>query len=296
MVILYLFQLLSSRRQTSSLLTCAAVIALVVTPTQAQQPPDSGTTQQPPDRQIQSLPPQAEPTVATPPVRRALVGRNVQVTPAGFRITGNSLLSDAELQAVVAPLIGKPVDFDGLADAADALRRVYTSRGYVLTDVYFPEQQFSSAGGVVEFAVIEARLGTATVKVASGSGVSQAFANALVRTQLVPGTALSQSLLDKPVLLLRDMAGADAQATVLPGARPGEADVEIVVTPRGPRVEPYVSADNMGARSAGEYRFAAGVTVLAPLGLGDVLTARVQGADTRGNSLFRLGYGAAVGP
>ena len=296
MVILYPFDLWSSSGRTSALLTGVAVMALVTNPAHAQQPPDSGTTQQQPERQIQSLPSQAEPTVATPLVRRALVGRGVQVTPAGFRFTGNTLVSDAELQAVVAPLIGKPVDFDALADAADALRRVYTSRGFVLTDVYFPEQQFSSAGGVVEFAVIEARLGTATVKVASGSGISQAFANALVQTHLVPGTALSQALLDKPVLLLRDMAGSDAQATVVPGARPGEADVEIAVTARGPRVEPYVSADNMGARSAGEYRFAAGVTVLAPLGLGDVLTARVQAADTRGNTQYRLGYGAALGP
>ena len=281
---------------TTSWLPGLALVALVAPAAWAQQVPDSGTSQQQPERQIQILPRPVAPALTTPPLRRAVGGRTVQVTPSGFRFTGNSLVSDAELQAVVAPLIGKPVDFDGLADAADALRRVYTARGFVLTDVYLPEQQFSSAGGVVEFAVIEARLGTASVQVASGSGVSQAYADALVQRALVPGTLLSQALLDEPVLLLRDMAGSDAQASVVPGARPGEANVEILVTPHGPRVEPYVSADNMGARSAGEYRFAVGVTVFAPLGLGDVLTVRAQTADRGGNSLYRLSYGAALGP
>ena len=277
------------------MLSCLTILALLPTLARAQQAPDSGTSQQQPERQIQNLPRPGEPTLTTPPVRRALVGRGVLVTPAGFRFSGNTLVSDAELQAVVAPLIGKAVDFDALADAAEALRRVYTARGFVLTDVYFPEQQFSSVGAVVEFAVIEARLGTATVSVAPGSGVSQAYATALVQQALAPGAALSQAQLDTPVLLLRDLPGSDAQATVVPGARPGEANLEILVTPRGPRLEPYVSADNMGARSSGEYRFAAGISVFAPLGIGDVLTARVQTADRSGNSLYRLSYGAAVG-
>ena len=276
-------------------LACLGAIALSGTAALAQQRPDSGTTQQQPERQIQTLPELVAPTVTTTLVKRAFVGGDVKVTPSGFRFTGNTLIPEAELQAVVGGLIGKEVDFNGLADAAASLRQLYTSKGYVLTDVYFPEQQFSAAGGIVEFAVIEARLGTVSVKVADGSGVSQAFATALAKTYLVPGALLSQGMLDKPVLLLRDMAGTDAEATVIPGASPGEANVEILVTPHGARYEPYVSADNMGARSSGEYRVAVGVTVNAPLGMGDVLVARVQAADRSGNPLYRLSYGLAVG-
>ena len=257
-------------------LACLGAIALSGTAALAQQRPDSGTTQQQPERQIQTLPELVAPTVTTTLVKRAFVGGDVKVTPSGFRFTGNTLIPEAELQAVVGGLIGKEVDFNGLADAAASLRQLYTSKGYVLTDVYFPEQQFSAAGGIVEFAVIEARMGTVSVKVADGSGVSQAFATALAKTYLVPGALLSQGMLDKPVLLLRDMAGTDAEATVIPGASPGEANVEILVTPHGARYEPYVSADNMGARSSGEYRVAVGVTVNAPLGMGDVLVARAE--------------------
>ena len=262
----------------------------------AQQRPDSGTTQQQPDRQIQILPELGAPTVKAMQVKRAFAGADIKVTPSAFVFTGNTLVPDAQLQAVVAGLVGKPTDFNGLADAAASLRQLYTSKGYVLTDVYLPEQQFNAAGGVVEFAVIEARLGTVTVKVADGSGVSQAFATALARNYLVTGAPLSQYVLDRPILLLRDMVGTDAEATVVPGANPGDANVEIQVLPRGVRFEPYVSIDNLGPRSSGEYRLAVGVAVNAPLGIGDVLMARVQAADRSGNPLYRLSYGLALGP
>lgn len=262
----------------------------------AQQRPDSGTTQQQPERQIQILPELGAPTVKAAQVKRAFVGGDIKVMPSGFVFTGNTLIPEAELQAVVAGLVGKPTDFNGLADAAASLRQFYTSKGYVLTDVYLPEQQFNAAGGVIKFAVIEARLGTVTVKVADGSGVSLAFATALARNYLVTGAPLSQYVLDRPVLLLRDMVGTDAEATVVPGANPGDANVEIQVLPRGVRFEPYVSLDNLGPRSSGEYRLAVGVSVNAPFGLGDVFVARVQAADRGGNPLYRLSYGLALGP
>ena len=276
-------------------LACLGAYALTSTSVLAQQRPDSGTTQQQADRPKLVLPELGAPNVTTTVVKRAFVGGDIKVVPSGFRFIGNTLVPDAELQATVAGLIGKEIDFNGLADAAASLRQVYASKGYVLTDVYFPEQQFNAAGGIVEFTVIEARMGTVTVNVAAGSGVSQAFATALAQTYLVPGVPLSQYMLDKPVLLLRDMAGTDAEATVVPGTNPGEANVEILVTPRGARFEPYVSVDNMGARSSGEYRFAAGVTINAPFGMGDRFVARVQAADQSGNPLYRLSYGLALG-
>lgn len=261
----------------------------------AQQPPNSGTLQEQ-TRQIPTLPQLGAPDVTVPTLRRAYAGGDIKVRPSAVSFTGNTLISTAELQSVVAGLIGKDSDFNGLADAAASLRQFYASKGYVLTDVYLPEQSFGAAGGMVEFAVIEARIGKVRVTVAPGSGVSQGFAQALASTALVAGDPVSQYALDKPVLLLRDMAGSDAEATVLPGARPGEADVLITVVKHGARFEPYLSLDNQGTHSSGEFRVAVGGTINAPFGMGDVFSARLQAADRGGNLLYRFGYGMAVGP
>lgn len=274
---------------------CLAAITATSLPVLAQQAPaDSGRTQDT-QRQIPTLPQPGAPNVETQSVRRAFTGGDLKVTPSGFRFSGNTSIPEAELQAVIANFVGKEANFNDLADAAALLRKHYEDKGFVLTDVYFPEQEFNVSGGVVEFAVIEARVGSVVVKVAEGSGVSQAFASALTQSYLPTGAPITQYLLDRPVLLLRDMAATEAEAVVVPGTKPGEADIEITVTRRGAKYEAYVSADNMGGYSSGEYRFAVGGSLIAPLGMGDLLSARVQTSDKSGNTLYRLSYGLRAG-
>ena len=275
-------------------LACLAALSIHHSSVLAQPAPNSGVLQEQ-NRQLPTLPQLGAPDVKLPAVRRAYVGGDIKVKPSAVSFSGNSLIPTAELQAVVAGLIGKDTDFNGLADAAAALRQYYASKGYVLTDVYLPEQSFGASGGRVEFAVIEARIGKVKVTAAPGSGVSREFAQALASSALVAGQPVSQYALDKPVLLLRDMAGTDAEATVLPGALPGEVDIEIAISPTGARYEPYVSLDNQGVQSSGQYRLAVGGTINAPFGMGDVFSARLQAADQSGNLLYRLGYGLAVG-
>ena len=275
-------------------LACGLLLSVHQPMLLAQQVPNSGTLQQQPT-QLSTLPTPGAPQIRTLQVRRAAASSDIKISPSAFRFTGNTLLPESELQAVVAKLKGKEVNFSALADAAADLRQLYAAKGFVLTDVYLPEQSFASLVAVVEFAVIEARIGAVRVKSAPGSGVSEAFAQRLANAYLGRGTPVSQYILDRPVLLLRDMAGSDAEASVSPGAAPGEVNIDIAVTPRGARYQPFVAIDNMGARSAGELRLSGGVSVVAPLGSGDELAARVQLADRSGNTMYRLSYGFAFG-
>ena len=271
------------------------VLAVSAPLCRAQQPPDSGTTQQQPEPQIRQLPQTGAPTIDTRKFRRAFIGANVNVMPSAFTFSGNTLISDSELRECIKGWLGKLTDINGLGDAAAKLRELYAARGYVLTDVYFPEQSFSAAGGTVEFAVVEARVGKVTVTVADGSGVSEAYATSLANTYLARGELISQEMLDKPVLLLRDMVRTDAAALVGPGDEPGEANISISVTPRGPRFRPTLAVDNMGVISGGAYRASAGAAVEAPFTLGDELSMRTQWANREGNKLFGVNYGLALG-
>jgi hemolysin activation/secretion protein len=272
------------------------MVALAAIPSvvSAQTPPDSGSLQ-PQPQILPTLPKPGSPDVKLPQFKRPYMGGSIKVKPSGFRFTGNTLISSDELQSVVAALVGKEADFNGLANAADLLKKHYIGKGYLLTDVYFPVQAFTAEGGVVEFAIVEARIGKVTVTVAEGSAVSQSFAQALAENYLGVGEPISEYLLERPVLLLRDMPATDAEATVVPGSASGEADVLITVSRRGSLFEPSVFFDNMGSKSAGEYRVAGNISVNGPLGIGDTLTAGVQTADRSGNNLGRVGYGFAVG-
>lgn len=273
-----------------------AAMGFLVVPAFAQSVrPDAGTILETP-RQIPTLPePGGAPAVVVPPAPPAAsFDRSVTLTPAAFRVQGNTLVGEAALQQVLAPFVGKRTDMAGLLQAAAAVRQYYRERGYILTEAYLPQQQFAAAGGTVTIHVLEARIGKASVRL-DGTGLSLSLVEDIVRTQLPPGTPITEALLEKPVLLLRDLAGFDAVADVQPGAQPGEADIVVAVKPNGQRYSALVGVDNFGVRSAGDVRGYVDAEALNLAGRGDVLSARVQLGEHSDNNLYRIGYSSTLG-
>jgi hemolysin activation/secretion protein len=281
-------------RSTQTLFVLVASISAL--PALAQQVrPDAGTLLEP-GRQIPTLPATGgAPPVAVPqPPTATGFDKSVQLTPAAFRFQGNTVFDDATLATVVAPFVGKQTGMDGLFEAAAAVRRHYRDHGYLLTEAYLPAQKFSESGGTVLIQVLEARLGKTRV-VMESTGVSEALATQIVQSQLVPGSLITADQLEKPVLLLRDLAGVDASATVEPGSAEGEADVIVTVKPKGSKFAAVVGIDNMGPRSAGRVRTYVDASLSNLAGRGDVLSARAQVSESSASELYRIGYSTTVG-
>jgi len=218
----------------------------------------------------------------------------VQLTPAAFRFQGNTVFDEAKLAAVVAPFVGKLTGMEGLFEVAAAVRRYYRDQGYLLTEAYLPAQKFSESGGTVLIQVLEARVGKARV-IVEGSSVSEALVTQIVQKQLVPGSLITVNQLEKPVLLLRDLAGIEASATVEPGGAEGEADIVVSVKPTGSKFAAVVGLDNLGPRSAGRIRTYVEASLSNLTGRGDVLSARAQVSEHSASELYRVGYSTAVG-
>ena len=281
-------------RSTQTLFVLVASISAL--PAMAQQArPDAGTLLEP-NRQIPTLPATGgAPPVAVPEApATAGFDKSVRLTPAAFRFQGNTVFDESKLAAVVAPFVGKPTGMDGLFEAAAAVRRHYREQGYLLTEAYLPAQRFSESGGTVLIQVLEARLGKTRV-IVQGAGVSEALATQIVHSQLVPGSLITADQLEKPVLLLRDLAGVDASATVEPGSAEGEADVVVTVKPTGSKVAAVIGVDNLGPRSAGRVRTYVDASLSNLSGRGDVLSARAQISERSASELYRIGYSTTVG-
>lgn len=257
--------------------------------------PDAGTILETP-RQTPALPaPGGAPVLTVPQAPAAApFDRSVTLTPAAFSVQGNTVFSDAQLQAVLAPFVGQRTDMAGLLQATAAVRALYRERGYILTEAYLPQQQFAAQGGTVRIQVLEARVGKATVRV-HDSGLSQSLADGIVQRSLPRGALVTEYLLEKPILLVRDLPGFDAVAEVQPGANPGEADIVVSVQKKGERFGALLGVDNFGPRSAGEIRGYVEAEAVNLAGHGDVLSARAQLSDRSGSNLYRLGYAATVG-
>lgn len=260
---------------------------------QSLQRPDAGTLQEP-QRQIPLLPRPGAPQIGLPDQKPAVpVQDAVRLVPAAFRFTGNTVFDGGTLAALLAGHVNRPSSLAGLTEVAGLISQYYRSRGYLLTEAYLPEQAFQALGGTVTIAVIEARVGKVRVRVEGEHGPAL-FAQGIVSANLSTGALITENMLDRPVLLLRDLAGMDASAIVEPGTQTGQADVTVTVRPQGLLVDGSVSVDNSGARAAGALRLTTSLNVSNLVGRGDVFSARVQVSESYRSELYRLAYGLPV--
>jgi len=275
-----------------SLLTgCAGLLGLAGSPAAAQpiQRPDAGTLQES-LRQIPLLPPTGAPQITLPAATQSAPATvTVRMTPAAFRFEGNSIFADGVLAALLADRLNQPTDLSGLTEAAGRISRYYRAQGYLLTEAYVPEQVFQATGGTVTIAVVEARIGKVQIQVDGHDG-SASYVRRVVEANLQPGALISEYLLDKPVLLLRDLAGIEASAVVQPGQQSGQADVTVSVQSSGLVVDGSIGVDNFGARSAGAWHLSGNVNVSNLSGRGDVFSARAQLSEASRSHLYRLAY------
>ena len=110
-----------------------ALLAVLLVPADllAQTQPSASTLQQQIERDQQADKQRLQikpPTQA--PVEAPLVGQTVVVS--GFKFKGNTLLSNEELSAALAPLLGRPLDFARLQSSPLVVADLYRDKGWVV--------------------------------------------------------------------------------------------------------------------------------------------------------------------
>lgn len=273
--------------------------------------PDAGSTLQQQGTQPLAVPkvaPQVLPQGFTPqPILDALP--SISVVVRSFTFSGNTAFSSAELAPLVAGLIGKTATLAELNAAADKVRDYYRSRGYFLAQAYLPRQDVTS--GSIEITVLEAYVGKVKATNKPATRLKESFAQSVLDANLKPGAAITESALERPLLLLSDLPGVDVKSSLGAGATVGTADIEVDVanTPIPAEgsflpltrasngfVTGSIDADNHGSTFTGAYRLGASVAINNATGYGDQISIRTQLAlENRRTNFGRLAWQAPVG-
>ena len=200
-----------------------------------------------------------------------------------IQISGNLLLTAAELRPLVQPSEGKMLSLSQLQDLATLITERYQQRGYLLSRAYIPPQTLSD--GSVRIAVLEARYGAVAIE--NSSSVCDALLQSYLRP-LTPGDPVIEDALQRSLLLLSDVPGAVVNSTLAPGAEPGTTDLQLSAS-QGARESGSLGLDNAGNRYTGRERLSAALNIDNPLQHGDVLSlnAMTAGPDL---SYGRVGY------
>jgi len=244
----------------------------------AQQRPDAGQVLEQ-TRQPLRLPPPAEPVLPQPPEPKPALPAlpQLKVKVQQFTFTGNTLYSEAQLQSLVEEFIGKELDFEGLNEAATKVRAFYRARGYFLAQAYLPQQAIHS--GRVEIGILEGRIGQLELDRRSGTRIADSLLVGILGTHLKQGEIITETGLERPLLIINDLPGAQVTSEIRPSTTLGAADLRVNVSQAGGPFNGFVDADNHGNRFTGEYRAGANLNWNTPLGYGDQASFRGFASD-----------------
>ena len=188
-------------------------------------------------------------------------------------IDGATALTERELLAPHADLIGREVRLSEIFAAAEEMTARYRRAGFVLSRVVVPAQEIR--GGAVRLAAVEGFISSAAV-----AGLNEAD-RARAERRLAPlleERPLRAGTLERQLLLINDLPGIDAGAVLAPSSRtPGGSD--LTLDARRDALAGYAAVDNRGADLAGPEQASLGVRANSALGFGERISLRGAAAS-----------------
>lgn len=257
-------------------------------------PPDAGTLLNEQRQQAPSIPDRLPKPEESAVERPPLVDNGVKVKVRGFRFTGGAgMATDAELQTLVADSVGRDLSFGELQGvAAQVTNYLREKKGYLLARAYLPRQDVTE--GIVEIAIIAGRIdGKVRVNVKEPRRVSQSLLEGIADRAVPEGSPARMERIERAALLLNDLPGIGAQASLEPGSAPGTTRIIINAT-EGALVSGFIGGDNYGDRFTGAWRGTGQVSAKDPFGFGDQLGFSLTGAENmfQGHAAYALPLGS----
>ena len=269
-------------------LTSPSVRAQQAVPTAIQPQVNPGIISNENRRNEQQIREQSEETLQGPAVVPTPVPQT-QVAPAGgptfllrsVTFDTSAFLTKDQLDAAVAPYIGKTVDISSIQRIVKAVNDLYAAKGIVTAAATLPPQDLKT--GVLHVALTEGKLGQIVVK--GNTRTSTDYIRGQVITQ--PGQVVDVPLLTREVAGFNKTGVAQIQASLQSGASFGLTDIQLaVIEPQALTVNLF--GDNQGIESVGKYEGGFLLQGYAPLGVDDRLT--LYGVGSRGNLDGNIAY------
>ena len=254
---------------------------------------DAGALQQNLERQLPLPSPLALPEPAKPTAPRESAAKlgEVRFTVNSFVLEGVKLLPEASVQGVLKEWIGKPVNFDDLQKACDAVVALYRSKGFTVQAILPPQQ---IANGVVKILITEAKLSEVIVDTPQGEtrfGKDRAakyiaYANPI-------GAPLNMNNLERALIILNETPGVLVSSQLEPGKNDGETAVRVQLT-QPPLIAGRVEANNYGSRTTGANQGVVALNANNVSGIGD--QAAVNGIASEGSQYVQAAYSLPASP
>jgi hemolysin activation/secretion protein len=277
----------SSRRSSRSV---GLPLACLLAAAGLMAAPDAGSLQQGIDRERKPTVP-AKPAPTLTPAKPVEPGRGeATVIVKQFTLTGNKLISEAELQAVLKSYANRALTMAELQKAADAVVQYYLDRGYLVRTL-LPKQDVTE--GLVRIQVIESVFSGVEIETKlTDKRITEDRLRNTVAAQIQPGDPMSLKKLERGLMLANDIPGVNVSGRLVAGAADLTTGVVLNVSDE-PLIYGETALDNFGTYSTGDARFTVNATMGGGLKMGDQLSLFTM--KTEGIEFARLGFSLPAG-
>jgi hemolysin activation/secretion protein len=208
-------------------------------------------------------------------------------TVNAFEYVGNTVYTRQQLKQLNERFIDLELNLYDLNRAADTVTRLYRETGYPIARAIIPAQKVEN--GIVRIEVIEGRISSTSI-VGNNRYPEQLIASRI--SDLSQNEIITLDRLERSLLLMNDLPGLAARATLAPGAEYGTTDM--VIRAEETAVTGAVTFDNQGIKETGQLRIDAGLDINNPLGIGDQISIRAIKTEHDLLSFGRIGYSLPV--
>jgi len=188
------------------------------------------------------------------------------------------LVGDAQLQAWVANAIGKQLSFAQLQQLTEHVTQQLRNAGYLLAKAYLPKQDVTN--GVIQIIIIEGQVDKQNGVIIKGNKlrINELRLQDILEQNVRAGQALHKQALERSLLLINDLPGLSAQASLGAGQTPGTAKVTVNAN-EGPLLSGGVWGDNFGNHYTGNWRGNGMLNINDPFKMGDQLRLSMTGSE-----------------
>ena len=238
--------------------------------------------------QLKKSAPPPLPKVQKPTEQRKPVAGEQAVQVKNFLFNGNKLLTDQELQTVVAKWKDKTLTFDELQSVITDIQEYYSSKNRI-GKALLPEQEIKN--GIVSIKIVEGVLGEVVVE--------QTSPNPRMSVETVKkyfkgekdSAYIDTKDLQRKIFILNDLAGISAVGTYEQGKKEGESNFKVAVEDT-PFFKGEVSAANFGSKSTGSNQALINASLNNISGIGDLFA--VNGIKSSGSDYVQGSYAIPI--
>lgn len=168
-----------------------------------------------------------------------------------FKLEGNTVFSNKELDAILAPYQNREISAEELQEAKNTLTRHYINNGYVNSGAIIPDQKIES--GIITLRIIEGKL--TKTEISGNDWLRTRY----IQSRLDLSTGRGEeplniiTLQERLKILKQEPLIDNINAELSPGLRPGEANLNVEVEEANP-FHLTLTFNNHNSPSIGAYR------------------------------------------